>query len=233
MFFTIEQGNCPLIITVPHDGEIKIAGAATRAETQRWERETGFDGRDYGTLEIARACNRTLARHDCTATLLIETLHRAHVDVNRHPICDPYVQMFGDEYRSFHATLQMHIAQTVAQHGTCLLVDLHGYEFSPGPDSYDMVFGSDSHRTCPHGSDRRIAEFLKEYQVVFSPDRVRNVDSRYRGGWIVRSVARQWSSQRVDAVQIEINTHLRQSAQREEVAYDLAQALHFTLQVLG
>lgn len=233
MFFTVEQGNCPLIITVPHDGHARFSDIPARREVARWERETGFDGRDYGTLQIARECNYALALHDRTATLLIETLHRAHVDVNRDPACDPYIQMFENEYHAFHAALQMHVAQTIERYGRCLLVDLHGYEFSPGPERYDMVVGSDSHGTCPYGSDRRIVAYLKQYRVVFSPDRARNVDSRYRGGWIVRSVAQQWSSQCVDAVQIEINAHLRRPTPREEVAYDLAQALLLTLQAFG
>lgn len=225
MHVHLESGQYPIILSVPHDGGIRIVGAATRIETQR-RAERGLGTRDLGTLALARACRRQLSERGVNPSLLWFDLHRSHVDVNRSPDNEPFAEGFQGEYEEFHRALAREIERNLAHASRCLLVDFHGYVRSPGPEQYDIVVGSNCGTTSPRAFDRKIVDDLgTHYRTVFSPDATQNVSAIYRGGWIVRSAADQWSSKGLDAVQLEFNHHMRQSAITESLALRLAEAV--------
>ncbi|TAK04129.1 hypothetical protein EPO34_03205 [Patescibacteria group bacterium] len=231
MYIDVSFGDGPVVISVPHDGATRVVGALQRAETLRWERECGPDARDVGTWEVADACVKELSELGISASRIASALHRSHMDANRAPGQEPFVDGFEATYHLFHHHLHEAIRRSVAVNGRCLVVDLHSFIASPGPETYDFVLGSDGHRTCPGKSDLFVARVLKErYRVVFSPDSRLGVTGIYRGGWIVRSIAKEWNGQRVDALQIEINRLLYPDVSSSEIASFLARAIHCSLQ---
>lgn len=234
MYIQKELGTGPFIITVPHDGHLRMADTPVRTEVARWERLFGRDPRDVGTLAIAQECGRVFVRDFAvTPTVISVRLHRAYLDVNRAPGKQPAVAGFQGVYEAFHFTLQQAIRENIARFGCCHLLDLHGYWHSPGPQRYDVVIGTDSHRTCSDGSDLHLAAHLRSrmssqhgrpYTVVFSPDPVGDISGRYRGGWIVRNAAAQFGLHGCNAIQLELNEHMRVRAICPSLATDLAHA---------
>lgn len=225
MYIHLEPGNSSVLLTVPHDGGIKIPNAATRTETQQWELAGGQDPRDIGTRDLARSCRVELGRFGIVPSLLQFDLHRSHVDVNRSPEREPYADGFRGDYESFHVRLNGEIGRILEQHTRCLLIDIHGYIGSPGPEEYDIVVGSDSHRTCPSGTDHTIAAQLATWRVVFSPDPKQRITTRYRGGWIVRKMAAEYGNHGLEAVQLEFNLHMRREPIRTKIASELAEVI--------
>jgi N-formylglutamate amidohydrolase len=192
----------------------------------QWKETTGIEWRDTGTRDIALATEKRLAESGIFPTILWFAVHRSHVDVNRSPEREPYHRGFGESYGAFHAALDGAIERALERFGSCLLVDLHGYGRPPGPETYDVVLGSDEHATSPRQCDRAIAASLSQaYRTVFSPDPARQVSRIYRGGWIVRRTSAAYKERGLDAVQIEFNEHLRRADEIPTVATHLARAL--------
>jgi N-formylglutamate amidohydrolase len=234
MFTHLEPGSSPVILTVPHDGGIKIFNAPTRRETQRWEQEGIKDSRDRGTLNLARSCRSELGLFGIVPSVLYTYLHRSHADANRSLQREPYADGFMESYEAFHALLDQEVSTIITRHKFCILLDIHGYVNSPGPEIYDIVFGSDSHRTCPLKTDRRMVDYLKQvgsfnlnrpWRIVFSPDHENRIMSKHRGGWIVRNTARIYGNCGLDSMQLEFNLHMRQEPIRTEIASQLAVAI--------
>lgn len=220
MYTHLEAGNSPVILCIPHDGSKRVVGAATRKEGKR----------DLGTLALAMECRRQLRQLGIDPSLQWFGLHRSHVDVNRPPDGNAFAEGFSTAYEEFHLVMAAELQRVVTSQAGCLFIDFHGYVNSPGPDEYDIVIGSDEHRTARHDADQRLAAHLsRHYRTVFSPDPSRNVTGIYRGGWIVRSVAAGWGHEGVDAVQLEFNRHLRQPEVTAVLAMRLAFAIKQTL----
>jgi hypothetical protein len=108
-----------------------------------------------------------------------------------------------------------------------LHIDLHAYVNSPGPEDYDMVIGSKQHKTCPRGSDKKIAEMLgREYRAVFSPDPLQRIDSRFSGGWISCRTGKTYGFRGLDSFQLELNaTTCLDSSHRMKTSIRLAHTL--------
>ncbi|MBI1907823.1 N-formylglutamate amidohydrolase [Candidatus Uhrbacteria bacterium] len=165
--------------------------------------------------------------------VITQCLHRRFLDVNRPEGHDPYQDArLAKHYRIFHDAVDDAVRTAYQRHGRALLIDLHGFATSPGPERYDLVLGSDSGATCPLASDRVLQAMLdaRGWNVAFSPDPARGVSARYRGGWTVRRTARDFRLEQVEACQIEIARHLRTgedflTADAERLVVDLADTL--------
>lgn len=233
--FNDGDGKSPLVITTPHDGGIELLGREIREQTRKWKEQGGSDPRDEGTLHIARSLLAKLASNGVVPTHGYVSLHRSHLDVNRAPDREPFAKGFDTCYNKFHRELNNAIIRAIETHGHCIYIDLHGFMNPPGDKMYDIVLGTDSHKTCPGGIDLVFAEVLRQfggegsdtlnYSVVFSPDAKLGVTRRYRGGWNVRSHAKLWGD-RLSAIQIEMAPTIRaKSADRAKFGEQLAAAL--------
>lgn len=237
MYLQIETGNSPLIITVPHDGGIKIAGAPIRPEIERWTREFG-EQRDQGALACAIACRQSLVELGMSATLITFDLHRGHVDVNRDPDREPFVvpdeHQFADVYRGFQTEIDRAAGHSLSTFDRCLLIDVHTF-CDPPRVPLDIVLGTNAGRTCSAALSQEICRFLSErYQIGHSPDREHGITGRYSGGYVVRGTADRFHQARVsnrfDAIQVEICRQPTFLEHPEIVGTHLAQAIFLTLQ---
>lgn len=223
-------GYGPVVVTVPHDGDVRPT-CRQRSEVARWTR----DLRDEYTMQIGFRLADEIADRGQHPTLIAFLAHRAFVDVNRAPADEPFADVrLNPSYEHFHATVDAAVTQALRTHGRCLVIDLHGFRWSPGPETYDVVLGTDSHRTAPMGTDRALHDALaaRDWRTVFSPDEARNVDRRYRGGWNVRRIPERFPEERVDAIQVEIHEDIRHDRRpnaRNRFAVDLAHGIHQAL----
>ncbi len=201
------SGSSPIIVTVPHDGGLRLPGFAERDETTRWHGES----RDTNVLPLAHALQGVLLSRGMGSLLIWCNAHRSLVDVNREPDNQPYVDPRMEPiYNDFFVQLGLAINQSLYKHHTAIVLDLHGYIRSPGPEQYDVVLGSDSHRTTRRQLDFHLQRQFHKVGLACeqSPDRARNVSARYRGGWIVRTTAARWLGL-VEACQIELAPRVR------------------------
>lgn len=224
------HGNGPVVITVPHDGDF-TEDYLPRKQVATWT----ADWRDFGTTPIGYALAALLHDAGLAPSMVVQRLDRKYLDVNRPHGEDPYQDArLAKQFERFHVQVDDAVRQAYVRHGRCFVLDLHGFVEMPGPDVYDLVLGSDSGRTCPLGSDLVMRDMLEAcgYHAVFSPDAQRNIGRRYRGGWTVRRVARDFAAERVEACQLEIAAHLRDREFLNEAGVHLVMNLAVTLTAL-
>ena len=221
MYLHVQIGDSPILITVPHDGWIKIPGAPIREEECK---------RDLGTLALALRCSEALQTLGQQPTIIWQSLHRRHVDVNRYPHDQPYAMGFEDVYLAFHDRMDDEIKRILDKHSTIIHLDIHGFL---GPPEWDLILGTHEHATSPRGIDIALAAGMnsrfskilqRNYRVTFSPDKKNGIDHRYSGRWIVGRCGQQWGK-RIDSIQCEFNRHMRQPLMTDELAEHLTETL--------
>lgn len=114
-------GGLPVLLTVPHGGHLKPASILAR--------RYGVTTQDAHTAELGELLAAELQRQYGGAPhLVLCRLHRSKVDCNR-PLAEAAQ---GDPravaaWRRFHAEVETRKRTLLAQHGTGLLLDLHGH----------------------------------------------------------------------------------------------------------
>ncbi len=230
MFFQIVPGKSPFVLTVAHDGDQRLSGVAWRAQFLRWV-EKSFEPRDLGACQCAKGCRQRLEEKGRSPTLLMCELDRGQLDVNRDPDKMPFVP--GDirleqAYQAFHAAVQAAIQETLEREEWCFLVDVHSFVELPGVD-LEIALGTDEGRTCPAAWSSQLCAGFAPFRAGFSPDPLRGISHRARGGYIIRQAAAQFararSEERFGAIQIEFRRQPFFTDQPEAMGARLADIL--------
>lgn len=115
-------GNIPIVISVPHDGNLKPELIP--------DRKSGATGRDYGTMEIAlRIRDRIVEQTGKTPHLVIMHLSRKKLDANRD--ADEAAQgnsVALEAWEEYHGFIETAIIESEKEYGAVLYVDLHGHK---------------------------------------------------------------------------------------------------------
>lgn len=126
------QGNCPIILTVPHGGTV-VESFLTLRNTSNCPDPDFATDLDYNTRELAdeidKAYFQQTGKHPYMVIALIK---RNHVDFNRRrnyaiPAGDENVGKIYDAYHDYIARAKAEISQ---QYGHGLLLDIHGQSHS-------------------------------------------------------------------------------------------------------
>lgn len=237
----LHRGSEPLLISLPHDGELIPAEIAARM-TPSAQRAPDTDWHVSRLYAFAR---------DLGASVLVPAYSRYVVDLNRPPddvslypgqnttgLC-PIVQFSGEPiyldghlpsadevgqrvekyWRPYHETLAGEIKRIHAEHGRCVLWEGHSIR-SVVPFLFDgrlpdINLGTVEGASC-RPSLRNQLNCVLEAQADYSFV----VDGRFKGGYITRHYGKP--EQGVDAIQLE----LAQTNYMDELsfAYDNARA---------
>ena len=212
------HGHSPIVLSVPHDGATLLLGMPSRSMSKP---------RDLGTLPLAQTLRIALQSLGLDASMIWLDLHRSLVDTNDEIHRRAYVSGLESEFDAYHDLLDQTIEDVLARNDRCFLLDIHRCDFPGGPD---LILGSDEHRTSLRSFDKTLADHLRATcSVAFSPDHALGIDRRYRGGWIVRRAAKQFGTQGLDAVQLELNEPIWRPDRLHQVPRDLALAVTQTI----
>lgn len=114
-------GTLPIILTVPHGGDLKPASLLSR--------RYGVTAKDSNTVELSRLIARELENHyGGRPHLVICLLHRSKLDCNRELAeaaqGDPVAVA---AWQRFHAEAEDREQAVIRRHGTGLTLDIHGH----------------------------------------------------------------------------------------------------------
>jgi N-formylglutamate amidohydrolase len=218
------RGTLPLILTVPHDGAQAWPGVP--------ERTRGVRSRDAGTRALAEGVVALLERSfGQRPYLVIATLSRKLLDVNRPEREALESSRILPAYRAYHERIAAFIAEIRNQHsGRGLLVDVHGQGREPGTlfrgtddgasvTSLVRRFGLAALQGPQSISGLMAAQGYRVHPPVDAPS-VRE-DPRFDGGFTVQTYGSRHAGG-IDAIQLEFGRALRESPR---LAGDLAEAL--------
>lgn len=220
-YVSYERGELPVVLVVPHDGELWRASVPPRSVTPRRDEHTQAIAAEVANVLEARLGGRPHIVH--------ALIDRRQVDVNR-----PASQAYEHDdartvYEAFHARLAR-VTQACGTHG-CLVLDLHGNWEYPA----DLYLGTENGRTV-HVRDGSSAEDRLRTAVASADFDVANAASTpatLRGDFITNQLGRP-SVTGVEAVMVEVHERVRNDADaRNRFAHALAEGIIAHLETGG
>lgn len=224
-YLTIEPGTLPLVLSVPHGGNVKLADAPERAK--------GTKVQDDRVNELAAAIQRhLLAKSGRQAYLVGANISRKYIDFNRKAEDAYEAPSAAPVYDAYYGALRSAIDTVRTQPGA-LLVDIHGQSMDKGAifrgTGSGLTARSAPFYTTPDGLITR----LEAGGLNVLPKAAEDKETHFSGGTIVRVFGVQ-TPQGIDSVQLEFGANWRAGAERiEQTAAVVADALLAHLRTAG
>jgi N-formylglutamate amidohydrolase len=141
-------GDIPLILSVPHGGDIKLPTIPDRIN--------GILGIDLKTIELAYDLIKYLKTYSKKSnnevnspSYLISLISRSKIDFNRNEseAFDQKSNLAKLVFNFYHQKIMEFISFNLRKFNTSLLIDIHGFERNKRPEGYrdvDLVIGSNN-----------------------------------------------------------------------------------------
>lgn len=147
-YIQYKQGTIPLILSVPHGGELKCEEIPTRTNGIRGiDKNTIFLAQDL-IYHIQNIYSRRMVNKE-TPSYIFCNITRSNIDLNR-PLENAFNQnsiLAKKIYFTYHNCLKNYIAHNIDIFNKSLLLDIHGFETKSRPPGYrdvDVVLGTDN-----------------------------------------------------------------------------------------
>ncbi len=239
---TVQRGTLPIILSVPHGGGADIPGAQ--------EKEAGTSVRDWMTAEIGALVLQFITEELGEKPYLVKAqFSRRYIDANRGPTFLPD-EAYGDDvakvhWQAYHRALREFVDEVRENHGTGILIDLHGQSGMPEKMVRGTFRGLSVKRLLDrHGLKGLLGEhsvfgqlhargYPVEPPVNDAPDSPED-EQRYYRGYIIQAYGSH-QPDGIDAILLEIGRDHRQESVRRQTALDVAKAIiaHYRAFVLA
>lgn len=197
-YFSILEGNYPIIITAPHGGYYRPINMPTRNKKEA----------DEETYELAREIITRiyeLSEKQILPSAVLARIHRSRVDLNRKQ--DYHESQIAKKY---HEKISKLINNQEA-----ILIDIHGMSIQ---NDYDIELGTLSGQAIKNKEEviENILSTLEKSGLSVQ------IDQKYSGGFTIR---KHGAKRNVAAIQIEINKKLRRHNNYRKTARTIAEAI--------
>lgn len=224
-YLIIEPGTLPLVFSVPHGGNVKLADAPERAK--------GTKVQDDRVNELAAAIQRhLLAKSGRQAYLVGANISRKYIDFNRKAEDAYEAPSAAPVYDAYYGALRSAIDAVRTQPGA-LLVDIHGQSLDKGAIFRGTGSGLTARNAPFYTTPDGLITRLEAGGLNVLPKAAEDKETHFSGGTIVRVFGVQ-TPQGIDSVQLEFGANWRAGAERiEQTAAVVADALLAHLRAAG
>lgn len=221
-FIDVEEGNIPLIVSVPHGGLFECDSIP--------QRSNGILGVDKGTIELANylieyvRINFKEERLGFKKPFHINSkVRRSIIDLNRKEL-EAFNQnsfLAKEIYKFYHNKIKEWVYYNIKKFGSSLLIDIHGFETEnrpPGFRDVDVILGTNNLLTIfPTPVPKRdwgknirgkIIQKLLQLNISIAPGHPRRREYVLTGGYITT----KYGASRIPnsrAIQIEFSDRIR------------------------
>ncbi len=228
-YILIQEGDIPILLTVPHGGYDKLDDASLR--------KVGVFKADLYTFELAESINFYIQKKiGKKINIVAAKFSRKYIDANR-PKEDAFKQESAEAqflYNMYHQSIKNIIKNLKIKYPQgSLLIDLHGQ--SKYPDS--ICRGTQDGKTITKlikkcGSEgiigtNSILGYLqsKDYKILPTDFLTTLEDPHFNGGYTVGQYGSH-TSNGIDAIQLEVGIDIRSDLKKSEIfAQNLAQGI--------
>ena len=221
-FVEFEEGNIPLIISVPHGGVLEYSSIP--------ERTTGVLGIDKGTFEFSKNLIEQISLKFKAETTklkvpfyIISKVRRSKVDLNRDK-SEAYNQnsfLAREIYNFYHTKIQEWVFNNLKMYSRSLMIDIHGFENDSRPPGFrdvDVILGANNLESffpepiakSDWGKNLRgklIQKFL-QMDIPIAPGHPRRREYVLSGGYITRKYGASHVP-KSQTIQIEFSDRIR------------------------
>jgi N-formylglutamate amidohydrolase len=227
---TVRKGNLPIIISAPHGGSLGIEGVPDRTGNGATKFVVVQDtNTDKLAAKLADAIEKRMMGKPY---LVVAHFRRKQVDVNR-PAKDGYESDGAKPiYDAYHQALKDATDAVKREWGGGLVLDIHGQ----AADSEAIFRGTNDGKTVLHltmkfGKDaftgpKSVVGYLAAhgYKILPASDSTDRENPNYSGGYIVQTYGSRDGGV-IDAIQLETGSKLRNAANVDQTAADIADAV--------
>lgn len=199
-YIQYKQGTIPLILSVPHGGELQCEEIPIRT--------SGIRGIDKNTISLAEdflqyiqnIYSRRLNTRK-TPSYIFCNIARSNIDLNR-PLDKAFNQnskLAKKIYLTYHNSLRNCIDHNIDIYNLSLLLDIHGFEIKSRPSGYrdvDVVLGTDNLKSLfvkpvkkRDWGDNIRGEIIKKFidlNISIAPGHPRRREYVLSGGYITK-----------------------------------------------
>ena len=217
-----EEGNIPLIISVPHGGILECTSIP--------ERTKGVLGIDKGTIEFSKNLIEQISLKFKAETTklkvpfyIISKVRRSKVDLNRDK-SEAYNQnsfLAREIYNFYHTKIQEWVFNNLDMYSRSLMIDIHGFEKDSRPPGFrdvDVILGTNNLESffpepitkSDWGKNLRgklIQKFL-QMDIQIAPGHPRRKEYVLSGGYITRKYGASHVP-KSQTIQIEFSDRIR------------------------
>ncbi|MBY9004161.1 MAG: N-formylglutamate amidohydrolase [Candidatus Lokiarchaeota archaeon] len=234
------QGNLPLIISVPHGGTSKIEEIP--------ERKSGIRGIDKNTIEIAvdliehiKKIYNLQKNGSKIPSFVFSLVSRSKIDLNREK-SKAFVRsskLAEEIYQFFHSKLEEYVYHNLVKFDRSLLIDIHGFESNKRPSGYrdvELILGTNNLKTLfsepgpkkEHGKNVR-GKIIKQFNQIgiqIAPGHHLRREYVLTGGYITKKYGAT-NIKNSQSIQIEFSDKIRihDKELRNKVLYNLAEII--------
>ena len=226
---TVWVGMLPIILSAPHGGRESIPGVPVRRGIGVPQFTTE---RDSNTAELAEAVANAIGNQlGAKPFLVIARFDRKYVDANRPQAAAYESAAAKSYYEAYHRALEDASESVRKQWAGGILLDIHGQ----GAETDTIFRGTDNGKSVSALQKKFGKDALSGPQSIvgqmaakgykFVPDRAGDAkERRYTGGYTTRTYGSHRGTQ-IDAIQLEMGSNLRASANLDRTAIDLADSI--------
>ena len=223
-YLTIEAGTLPIVFSVPHGGEVKLADSPVRIK--------GTMAQDGHVNELAAAIQRNLlAKTGKQAYLVGAKISRKYVDFNRKAEEAYEAPAAAPVYAAYYGALR-HAVDTVRLQPGALLVDIHGQSKEKDAIFRGTGSGLTAHNAAFYTAPDGLITRLNAGGLSVLPLLATDQEIYFTGANIVRAFGYQ-TPQGIESVQLEFGRNFRAPERIEQTAAIVADALIAHLRAAG
>ncbi len=128
MNYYFKKGDCSLILLSVHDGDKKFQDCDNRHIKKIGEFDNYFVDKNDINTKLITLNTYNLMKNRIKPYLLINNVHRSHVDLNRNikKACNDKCGSCKTYYESFHNKLEKTVNEIKKKYGKCFILDIHG-----------------------------------------------------------------------------------------------------------
>jgi N-formylglutamate amidohydrolase len=239
-YFDFQEGNIPLIISVPHGGSFKVENIP--------DRTSGIYGIDRETISLAFELKKKIikvfqfnSKEIKSPSHIISKVERLKIDFNRKELEAFHVKssLAKELYQFYHSKIRELISYNLNAFQRSLLIDIHGFDKANRPRGFrdvELVLGTNNLETMFKDKiskqDRdinfrgNIVKKFNDLNISIAPGHPRRREYVLKGGYIVQ----KYGASRIEdsqAIQIEFSDTIRlyDGELREKVLNSLAHLL--------
>jgi N-formylglutamate amidohydrolase len=144
-YIEFSKGNIPIILSVPHGGNLEIDSIPNRKH--------GIKGIDKNTIEIARELIKIIQKNSITErkipSYVFCNVARVKVDINRpkSKAFNNTSELASSIYLEYHCRLRELIYSNLKSFNKSILIDIHGFEAEKRPRGFrdvDVIIGTNN-----------------------------------------------------------------------------------------
>jgi len=235
-FITFQKGTFPIIISVPHGGNLEINDLPAR--------KSGILGPDKKTIELATQLIDELNKLDENrqCSYIISKVPRSKIDLNRqkNEAFTPGSELALKIYRFYHAKIKEYIEYNLMNFKRSLLIDIHGFEKHKRPEGFrdvDIILGTNnlesiySKQIPKKDWDKnlrgRIVKRFIELGIPIAPGHQRRREYVLTGGYITKTYgAKNIKSSQTIQIEFSDRVRIEDSDLRDLIVHTLVEILH-------